>query len=134
AVPTPASVVIVSAARPAIGTFSGALSTLPAHQLGAAAIKEALSRAKVKGEEVSDVVMGQILTAAQGQNPARQAAVAAGVPYEKTAITINQMCGSGLRAVAMGLQAIANDDASIVVAGRQESMRLSPHPIYLRSR
>jgi acetyl-CoA C-acetyltransferase len=127
------SIVIVSAARTAIGTFSGGLSSLSAHQLGAEVIKAALTRAKVKAEEVSDVVMGQILTAAQGQNTARQAAVAAGVPYEKTAITINQVCGSGLRAVAMGLQAIANDDASIVVAGGQENMSLSPHAIYMRS-
>jgi acetyl-CoA C-acetyltransferase len=127
------SIVIVSAARTAIGTFSGGLSSLPAHQLGAEAIKAALTRAKVKAEEVSDVVMGQILTAAQGQNTARQAAVAAGVPYEKTALTINQVCGSGLRAVAMGVQAIANDDASIVVAGGQESMSLSPHAMYMRS-
>jgi acetyl-CoA C-acetyltransferase len=127
------SIVIVSAARTAIGTFSGGLSSLSAHQLGAEVIKAALTRAKVKAEEVSDVVMGQILTAAQGQNTARQAAVAAGVPYEKTAITINQVCGSGLRAVAMGLQAIANDDASIVVAGGQENMSLSTHAIYMRS-
>ncbi|HVY13538.1 MAG TPA: acetyl-CoA C-acetyltransferase [Alphaproteobacteria bacterium] len=126
------SIVIVSAARTPIGAFSGALSTLPAHELGAIAIKEALSRAKLTGEEVSDVVMGQILTAAQGQNTARQAAMAAGVPFAKTAITINQVCGSGLRAVAMGLQAIANDDADIVVAGGQENMSLSPHAMFLR--
>jgi acetyl-CoA C-acetyltransferase len=130
---TAPSIVIVAAARTAIGTFNGGLSSLSAHQLGAEVIKAALTRAKVKADEVSDVVMGQILTAAQGQNTARQAAVAAGVPYEKTAITINQVCGSGLRAVAMGLQAIANDDASIVVAGGQESMSLSPHAIFMRA-
>ncbi|MBI3420143.1 MAG: acetyl-CoA C-acetyltransferase [Proteobacteria bacterium] len=129
----PIPVVIVSAARTAIGTFSGTLSTLPAHELGTAVIKEALARAKVAPGDVSDVIMGQILTAAQGQNPARQAAVAAGVPYEKTAITINQVCGSGLRAVVMGMQAIANDDTQIVVAGGQENMSLSPHAIYLRN-
>ena len=127
------SIVIASAARTPIGSFSGALSTIPAHQLGAIAITEAMSRAKISGNDVSDVIMGQILTAAQGQNTARQAAAAAGIPFEKTAITINQVCGSGLRAVAMGMQSIANDDASIVVAGGQESMSLSPHAMVLRT-
>jgi acetyl-CoA C-acetyltransferase len=126
------SIVIVSGVRTAVGTLGGALSTLPAHQLGAAAITEALKRANVKPEDVSDVIMGQILTAAQGQNPARQAAMAAGIPQEKTALTINQVCGSGLRAVAMGMQAILAGDADIVVAGGQESMSLSPHAMHLR--
>jgi acetyl-CoA C-acetyltransferase len=127
------SIVITGAARTAIGSFSGGLSTLAAHQLGAVAITEALKRSGVNAGDVNDVIMGQILTAAQGQNPARQAAIAAGIPAEKTALTINQVCGSGLRAVAMGGQAIANDDAEIVVAGGQESMSLSPHAIFLRN-
>ncbi len=127
------SIVIASAARTAIGTFNGALATVPAHQLGAAAITEALSRARIQPGDVDDVVMGQILATAQGQNGARQAAMAAGVPAGKVAITINQVCGSGLRAVAMGLQSIANDDAAIVVAGGQENMSLSPHAIFLRN-
>ncbi len=127
------SVVIVSGVRTVIGSFAGVLASVPAVQLGGIAIKEALVRAGVKAEEVSDVVMGQILTAAQGQNTARQAAVAAGIPYEKTALTINQVCGSGLRAVAMGLQSILSGDSEIVVAGGQESMSLSPHAMMLRA-
>ncbi len=126
------SVVIVSGVRTAIGSFAGALSSVPAVQLGGIAIKEALVRAGVKAEEVNDVVMGHVLTAAQGQNTARQAAVAAGIPYDKTALTINQVCGSGLRAVAMGMQSILSGDADIVVAGGQESMSLSPHAMMLR--
>ncbi|MEK0086199.1 acetyl-CoA C-acetyltransferase, partial [Benzoatithermus flavus] len=126
-------VVIVAAARTAIGAFNGGLSSLPAHELGAVVIKEVLDRAKVDPAEVSDVVMGQVLTAGQGQNPARQASVKAGLPIETPAITINQVCGSGLRAVAMGFQAIRSGDARIVVAGGQESMSLSTHCAYLRS-
>ena len=99
-------VVIVAAARTPVGAFLGGLSTLPAHELGAIVIKEALARAKLDAAEVSDVVLGQVLTAGQGQNPARQAGVRAGLPVETPAITINQVCGSGLRAVAMGYQAI----------------------------
>ena len=102
---------------------STALSpTLPAHELGAVAIKAALERAKVEAGEVDEVILGQILTAGQGQNPARQAAMAAGVPQEKPAWGVNQLCGSGLRAVALGMQQIANGDANIIVAGGQESM------------
>ena len=127
------SVVIVSGVRTAIGSFAGALSSVPAVQLGGIAIKEALLRAGVNAQDVSDVVMGQILTAAQGQNTARQAAVAAGIPYDKTALTINQVCGSGLRAVAMGMQSIMSGDSEIVVAGGQESMSLSPHAMMLRT-
>lgn len=127
------SIVIASAARTAIGTFGGGLSSLPAHQLGALAITEALKRANVNAGEVDDVILGQILTAAQGQNPARQAAIAAGIPADKTALTINQVCGSGLRAVAMAAQAIANDDAQIVVAGGQENMSLSQHAMFIRN-
>src|SRR3954470_2168408 len=125
-------VVIAAAARTPVGAFNGGLSTLPAHELGAIAIKEALERAKVNAAEVSDVILGQVLTAGAGQNPARQAAVEAGIPVERTALTINQVCGSGLRAVALGLQAIKAGDASVVVAGGQESMSLSPHCAHLR--
>jgi acetyl-CoA C-acetyltransferase len=126
-------IVIAGAARTPIGSFNGALSSLPAHSLGQVAIAEAMKRARVAPGEVSEVILGQILTAGEGQNPARQAAVAAGIPYEATAITINQVCGSGLRAVAMGFQAIKLGDSQIVVAGGQESMSLSPHCMHLRN-
>ena len=126
-------IVIVGAARTAVGSFNGAFANVPAHELGAAAIKEALKRAKVDPADVDEVVMGQILTAGQGQNPARQAAMAAGIPQEKTAWGLNQLCGSGLRAVAIGLQQIANGDADIIVAGGQESMSLAPHASHLRN-
>ena len=125
-------VVIVSAARTPVGSFSGALSTLPAHELGAIAIKAALERAGVEPGQVSEVIMGQILTAGQGQNPARQASVKAGIPVQSPAWGVNQLCGSGLRAVALGYQAIMNGDSEIVVAGGQESMSLAPHCAYLR--
>ena len=120
-------VVIVSAARTPVGSFNGALSALPAHELGKVAIKAALERAGVEGKDVSEVVMGQILTAAQGQNPGRQAAMNAGMPFETPAWLVNQLCGSGLRAVALGYQAIVNGDASIVVAGGQELMSQAQH-------
>ncbi|MGD9649186.1 MAG: acetyl-CoA C-acetyltransferase [Dongiaceae bacterium] len=126
-------IVIVSAARTPIGSFMGSLGTLSAATLGEHAIKAALSRANVAANDVDEVVMGQILTAGAGMNPARQASMAAGIPQEKTAYTINQVCGSGLRAVALGLQSIKNGDAQIVVAGGQESMSLSTHSAYLRS-
>lgn len=125
-------VVIAGAARTAIGTFNGSLATVPAHQLGALVIGEALRRAKVETAEVNDVILGHVLTAGFGQNTARQAAIAAGIPAEKTALTINQVCGSGLRAVALGSQTIGMGDADIVVAGGQESMSLAPHCAYLR--
>ena len=125
-------VVIASAARTPIGAFNGALSALSATSLGTVAIEAALERASLKGEDVDDVILGQVLTAATGQNPARQAAMAAGVPQEKTALTINQVCGSGLRAVAMASQAIKSGDAGVVVAGGQESMSQSPHAAQLR--
>jgi acetyl-CoA C-acetyltransferase len=125
-------VVIASAARTPVGAFNGGLSTLAAHELGRVAILEALKRAKVEPGQVDEVILGQILTAGQGQNPARQAAVAAGIPYEKTAYQINQLCGSGLRAVALGHQAIQLGDSAIVVAGGQESMSQSPHCMHLR--
>jgi acetyl-CoA C-acetyltransferase len=126
-------VVIAAAARTPVGSFSGAFATLPAHALGAAAIKGALGRAKVAPEEVDEVVLGQILTAGAGQNPARQAAIAAGIPHEKTAYGVNQLCGSGLRTVALGYQAILTGDARIVVAGGQESMTQAPHCAQLRA-
>ncbi len=126
-------VVIVGAARTPVGSFNGALSSLPAHELGAVAIKAALDRAGVKPEEVDEVVFGQILTAGEGQNAARQAAMKAGIPAEKTAWALNQLCGSGLRTVAVGLQQIANGDANIIVAGGQESMSMAPHVAHLRN-
>jgi acetyl-CoA C-acetyltransferase len=126
-------IVIVAATRTAVGSFNGAFAATPAHELGAAVIKEALSRAKVEAAEVDEVILGQVLTAGQGQNPARQAAIKAGLPIESTAWGLNQVCGSGLRAVAIGLQQIANGDAKIVVAGGQESMSLSPHVAHLRA-
>ncbi len=126
-------IVIAGAARTPVGAFNGAFAGLPAHQLGTTAIVEAMKRAKVGPSDVSEVIMGQILAAGSGQNPARQAAIAAGIPVEKTAYGINQLCGSGLRAVALGFQAIKVGDSSIVVAGGQESMTQAPHCIHLRS-
>ncbi|UXN62229.1 acetyl-CoA C-acetyltransferase [Phyllobacterium zundukense] len=127
------SIVIASAARTPVGSFNGAFANVPAHELGAAVIKEVLSRAGVDGADVDEVIMGQVLGAGEGQNPARQAAMAAGIPQEATAWGLNQVCGSGLRAVALGMQQIAMGDATIVVAGGQESMSLSPHCAHLRS-
>ena len=126
-------IVIVSAARTPVGAFNGGLSGLPAHELGKAAIQEALKRAGVEGGRVSEVIMGQILTAGQGQNPARQASISAGIPVESPAWGVNQLCGSGLRAVALGYQAILNGDSDIVVAGGQESMSQAPHCQHLRN-
>ncbi|NWG91321.1 MAG: acetyl-CoA C-acetyltransferase [Parvularculaceae bacterium] len=126
-------IVIASAARTAVGSFGGGLSTVPAANLGATAIKAALDRAKITAEDVSEVVMGHVLQTAQGQNTARQASMAAGVPKERPAMTINQVCGSGLRAVALAAQQVKTGDASIVVAGGQENMSLSPHAMFLRN-
>jgi len=126
-------IVIVSAARTPVGAFNGAFANLPAHELGKAAIGAALERAGLDGGRVSEVIMGQILTAGQGQNPARQASIAAGIPVECPAWGVNQLCGSGLRAVALGYQAILNGDSEIVVAGGQESMSMAPHCAHLRS-
>ena len=116
-----------------MGSFNGAFANTPAHELGAIAIKGALERAKVEGGEVDEVILGQILAAGQGQNPARQAAMKAGIPQEKTAWGLNQLCGSGLRAVAIGMQQITNGDAKIIVAGGQESMSMSQHAAHLRN-
>ncbi|MBM3583890.1 MAG: acetyl-CoA C-acetyltransferase [Alphaproteobacteria bacterium] len=126
-------IVIASAARTPVGSFNGSLSALPAHDLGKVAIVAALERAGVAPAEVSEVIMGQILSAGQGQNPARQASVNAGVPVEVPAWGVNQLCGSGLRTVALGYQAIINGDSSIVVAGGQESMSQAPHCAHLRN-
>ena len=126
-------VVIVGAARTPVGGFNGGLSSMQAHELGEVAIKSALERAGVAAEDVSEVIMGQILGAGAGQNPARQAAMAAGIPQEKTAYGINQLCGSGLRTVALGYQAIKMGDSDIVVAGGHESMSQAPHVMHLRN-
>ena len=125
-------VVIAAAARTPVGSFLGALSSVAAHKLGEAAIVETLDRAGVEPGEVDEVIMGQILAAGQGQNPARQAAIGAGIPVEKTAYGINQLCGSGLRSVALGMQAIKLGDSAIVVAGGQENMSQAPHCVHLR--
>jgi acetyl-CoA C-acetyltransferase len=126
-------IVIVSAARTPVGSFNGALSSVPAHQLGAIAIKAALERAGVAAADVSEVVLGQVLQAGAGQGPARQASMAAGIPKEAPAWSLNQICGSGLRAVALGAQQIADGSATIVVAGGQENMSLAPHAAHLRN-
>ncbi|HCL66588.1 MAG TPA: acetyl-CoA C-acetyltransferase [Rhizobium sp.] len=126
------SIVIASAARTPVGSFNGAFANIPAHELGAVAIKGVLERAGVDGKEVDEVILGQILTAGHGQNPARQAAMKAGIPQEATAWGMNQLCGSGLRAVALGMQQIATGDANIIVAGGQESMSMAPHCAHLR--
>src|SRR3954463_2804001 len=127
------AIVVVGAARTPVGSFNGAFANTPAHELGKVAIQAALERAKVEPGEVDEVILGQILTAGQGQNPARQAAMKAGVPQEKTAWGLNQLCGSGLRAVAIGLQQIAGGDANIIVAGGQESMSQAQHAAHLRN-
>lgn len=126
-------IVIAAAGRTAVGAFNGGFAATPAHQLGATVIKGVLERAGVDAAEVDEVILGQVLTAAQGQNPARQASIAAGLPIATTAWGLNQVCGSGLRAVALGMQQIASGDAAIIVAGGQESMSLSPHAAHLRS-
>src|SRR6204780_4891651 len=125
-------VVIVSATRTPVGAFNGVFATLPAHELGKTAIKAALDRAGVEPARVSELIMGQILTAGEGQNPARQASIAAGIPVETPAWGVNMLCGSGLRSVALGYQAIVNGDSEIVVAGGQESMSMAPHCAHLR--
>ncbi len=126
-------IVITAAKRTPVGSFLGAFASTPAHELGRQAILAALAQAGVAAEEVDEVILGQILTAGQGQNPARQAAVNAGIPVERTAIGINQLCGSGLRSVALAAQAIRGGDARIMIAGGQESMSMAPHAQFLRS-
>ena len=127
------NVVIASAARTAVGSFGGSFATTPAHDLGAAMLKEIVARAGIDAAEVSETILGQVLTAAQGQNPARQAHVNAGLPIESAAWSINQVCGSGLRAVALAAQHIQLGDADIVAAGGQENMTLSPHAQAMRA-
>ena len=126
-------IVIVAAARTPVGSFNGAFATVPAHVLGATAISGAIARAGLEAADIDEVILGQVLTAAQGQNPARQAARAAGVPDSATAFGINQVCGSGLRAVALAAQQIRTGESAIVVAGGQESMSQSAHAAYLRA-
>ena len=126
-------IVIVAAARTPVGSFNGVFGSVPAHVLGTAAIEAAIERAGIEPGDVDEVILGQILTAAQGQNPARQAARAAGIPDQKTAFGINQLCGSGLRAVALGAQQIRTGESDIVIAGGQESMSQAPHAAYLRA-
>ena len=126
-------VVIVAAARTPVGSFNGAFAGQPAHKLGEVALRAALARARLEPGDVSEVILGQVLTAAQGQNPARQASMAAGLPIATPAFGINMVCGSGLRAVALGAQAIRNGDSRIVAAGGQESMSMSTHAAYLRA-
>src|SRR5471032_752928 len=126
-------IVIVSAARTPVGSFNGSLSSLPAHELGKIAILAAVERAGIGLADVDEVILGQVLQAGAGQGPARQASVNAGVPVESPAWSVNQLCGSGLRAIALGAQQIAAGDAAIVVAGGQESMSQSPHAANLRN-
>src|SRR6056297_1591159 len=126
-------VVIAQAARTPIGAFNGALASSPASELGTIALKEAIARAGIAAEEISEVIMGNVLTAGQGQNPARQAAIRAGVPEMVPAYTINHVCGSGLKAVGLAAQAIRAGDSSIVIAGGQESMSQAPHAMHLRN-
>jgi acetyl-CoA C-acetyltransferase len=127
------SIVIASAGRTAVGSFNGSFANTPAHELGIAVINGVLSRAGVDAAEVNEVILGQVLQAGEGQNPARQAAIKAGIPIEATAMGINQLCGSGLRAVALGMQQIANGDADIIIAGGMESMSMAPHCAHLRA-
>jgi len=126
------NVVITSALRTAIGTFNGSLKNMEAHDLGSIVIKENIKKSKLKSNEVDEVIMGQVLTSAAGQNPARQAAIKAGIPIEKTAYVINQVCGSGLRAIVAGYHSIVSNDAKIVIAGGQESMTNAPHALHFR--
>ena len=126
-------IVITAAKRTAVGSFLGSFANTPAHELGRIAIIAALEQAGVSADEISEVIFGQVLTAAQGQNPVRQAAVNAGIPVDRTAFAINQVCGSGLRSVALAAQAIQTGDASIMIAGGQESMSLSPHAQMMRA-
>jgi acetyl-CoA C-acetyltransferase len=127
------NIVITAAKRTAIGSFNGTLAAIPAHQLGAHVIKTVMQDNHLQGDDIDQVILGQVLTAAAGQNPARQSAVAAGIPHEKTALTINQVCGSGLRSVALAVAAIQTNESTIVIAGGQENMSLSPHAMHLRN-
>ena len=127
------NIVITSAVRTAIGAFRGALKSMQGHELGSIVVKESMKKANLKSEDIDELIMGQVLTAATGQNPARQTAIKAGLPIEKTAYVINQVCGSGLRSVAAGYQAIMSNDSKVVIAGGQESMTNAPHAINFRN-
>ena len=124
-------IVITSAVRTAIGTFQGSLKDMQAHDLGALVVKEVMKRSNLSANDIDELIMGQVLTSAVGQNPARQAAIKANIPSEKTAYVINQVCGSGLRSVAAGYQSILSGDSNIIIAGGQESMSNAPHYIKL---
>ena len=126
------SIVITSALRTAIGSFNGSLKSMQAHDLGSAVIEENIKKSKLKSNDIDEIIMGQVLTSATGQNPARQAAIKAEIPIEKTAYVINQVCGSGLRAIAAGYQSILAEDSNVVIAGGQESMTNAPHAIHFR--
>ena len=127
------SIVITSAVRTAIGTYNGSLKDIQGHDLGSVVVKEVIEKSKLKSNDIDELIMGQVLTGAVGQNPARQAAIKAGIPAEKTAYVINQVCGSGLRSVAAGYQAIISKDSKIIIAGGQESMTNAPHAIHFRN-
>ena len=127
------NIVITSAVRTAIGTFHGSLKDMQAKDLGASEIKDAMKKSNLNSSDIDELIMGQVLTAATGQNPARQAAIQAGIPIDKTAYVINQVCGSGLRSVAAGYQAIMSNDSEIIIAGGQESMTNAPHAIHFRN-
>jgi len=127
------NIVITSATRTAIGGFRGVLKDMHAHELGSVVIKEVIKKSNLKAEDIDEVIMGQVLTAAVGQNPSRQAAIQAGIPIEKTAYVINQVCGSGLRSVAAGYNSIKSGDSKIIIAGGQESMSNAPHAIDFRN-
>ena len=127
------NIVITSAVRTAIGTFKGSLKGMQAHDLGSTVIKESLKKSNLKPNDIDEVIMGQVLTSGTGQNPGRQAAIKAGLPIEKTAYLINQVCGSGLRSVAAAYQSIVCNDSKIIIAGGQESLPNAPHAIHFRS-
>ena len=126
------NVCITSAIRTAVGSLNKSLKNIPAHNLGSAVIKESINRSKIKREDVDEIIMGQVLTGGAGQNPARQAMIQAGIPKEKTAYIVNQVCGSGIRSIVSGFQSIKSMDTKIIVAGGQENMSLAPHSIHLR--
>ena len=126
------SVVITSATRTAVGSLNRSLKNVPGFELGSAVISDSISKSKLKNEEVDEVIMGQVLTGGAGQNPARQASIHSGVPKEKPAFIVNQVCGSGIRSIASGFQSIKSGDSKIVIAGGQENMSLAPHAVHLR--
>ena len=126
------NIVITSAARTAVGTFKGSLKSMQAHDLGSVVVREIIKKSKLKPKDIDELIMGQVLSGGAGQNPARQAAIKAGMPIEKTAYVVNQVCGSGLRAIVEGYQSIISESAKIVISGGQESMTNTPHVIYIR--